>query len=184
VPSDPPDLAVIADPQRLAALQAAGLFDAPPVEDFDRVTRMAAELLGVPVVLVSLVDSERQFFLSRAGFGAPDVRETPLSHSFCQYVVATEEPLVIADARVIPWLRENGAIADLGIVAYAGYPLHPTTGSRSARSARSTASRASGPSASSTCCATSPRLCNPRSICARPTTRRATARRCWRGSRR
>ena len=121
-----PDLTVLTDPQRLAALRAASLLDAPAVEDFDRVTRMAAELLDVPVVLVSLVDSERQFFLSCVGLGRPwaQVRETPLSHSFCQYVVAGAEPLVIRDARAVPWLHDNAAIAELGIVAYAGFPLH------------------------------------------------------------
>jgi GAF domain-containing protein len=127
---DRPHLAVITDPQRLAALRATSLLDAPAVEDFDRVTRMAAELLEVPVVLVSLVDSERQFFLSCVGLGRPasDERETPLSHSFCQYVVAGEEPLVIADARAVPWLRDNLAIPDLGMIAYAGFPLRAADG--------------------------------------------------------
>jgi GAF domain-containing protein len=120
-----PDLAVLADLKRLAALRATGLLDGPGLEDFDRVTRMTAELLDVPVVLVSLVDDERQFFLSCVGLGRPvsEKRETPLSRSFCQYVVAGEEPLVIADARRVDWLRDNGAIKDLGITAYAGFPL-------------------------------------------------------------
>jgi GAF domain-containing protein len=123
-------MAVLADPERLAALRAASLLDMPAAEDFDRVTRMAAELLDVPVVLVSLVDDERQFFLSCVGLGRPlsDERQTPLSHSFCQYVVAGEEPLVIADAREVPWLRDNGAIPDLGVIAYAGYPLRTADG--------------------------------------------------------
>jgi GAF domain-containing protein len=120
-----PDLAVLADLKRLAALRATGLLDGPAREDFDRVTRMAAELLRVPVVLVSLVDDERQFFLSCVGLGRPvaEQRGTPLSDSFCQYVVAGEEPLVIADAREVDWLRDNGAIKSLGITAYAGFPL-------------------------------------------------------------
>ena len=96
-------MAPVADPRRVAALRAAGLLDLPVAEDFDRVTRMAAELLGVPIVLVSLVDSDRQFFLSCVGLGRElsEERETPLSHSFCQYVVAGDEPLVISDARVM-----------------------------------------------------------------------------------
>jgi len=125
-----PDLTLLTDPRRLAALRAASLLDAPPVEDFDRVTRMAAELLDVPIVLVSLVDAERQFFLSCVGLGRPwsQARETPLSHSFCQYVVAGAEPLVIRDARAVPWLRDNAAIVELGVVAYAGFPLHASDG--------------------------------------------------------
>ena len=123
-------MAPVADPRRVAALRAAGLLDLPVAEDFDRVTRMAAELLGVPIVLVSLVDSDRQFFLSCVGLGRElsEERETPLSHSFCQYVVAGDEPLVISDARVVSWLRDNPAIPDLGFVAYAGVPLRAAGG--------------------------------------------------------
>jgi hypothetical protein len=90
VRSDPPDLATVADPRRLASLQATNLLDSPRAKDFDRLTRMAAEVVGVPIALVTLVDAERQFFLSRVGLGRPldERRETPLSHSFCQYVVA------------------------------------------------------------------------------------------------
>jgi serine phosphatase RsbU (regulator of sigma subunit) len=126
VHGEPPDLAVLTDLDRLGSLRAAGLLDAPASEDFDRVTRMAAELLDAPVVLVTLVDAERQFFLSCVGLGRPlsDERETPLSHSFCQYVVAGEEPLVIEDARAVPWLRDNGSVTELGVVAYAGCPLY------------------------------------------------------------
>src|SRR5215218_3203380 len=86
---------------------------------------MAAELLAVPVVLVALVDADRQFLLSCVGLGQPwaEARQTPLTHSFSQYVVAGGEPLLIADAREVPWLSDNRAIAELGVIAYAGFPL-------------------------------------------------------------
>jgi GAF domain-containing protein len=122
---DHPDMTAVTDSRRLAALHAANLLDARPSDEFDRVTRMAAELLDAPIVLVSLVDTERQFFLSCVGLGRPwaERRETPLSHSLCRYVVAREEPLVVADARAVPWLRESLAIPELGAIAYAGFPL-------------------------------------------------------------
>ena len=122
---DPPDLAPVIDPRRLGALKAVNLLDAPRSDDFDRITRMAAELLAVPVVLVALVDADRQFFLSCVGLGQPwaEARQTPLTHSFSQYVVAGGEPLLIADAREVPWLSDNRAIAELGVIAYAGFPL-------------------------------------------------------------
>ena len=127
---DPPDLATVSDPHRLARLLASNLLDSPRSEDFDRITRMAAEVVGVPVALVTLVEAERQFFLSCVGLRPPydERRETPLSHSFCQYVVAGEEALVVTDAREVPWLRDNGAVDDLGVVAYAGFPLHAGNG--------------------------------------------------------
>ena len=113
------------DPERLAALASAGLLDAAPEESFDRHTRLAMRLLGVPVALVSLVDADRQFFMSCFGVAEPwqTARETPLSHSFCQYVVVHATPLVIDDARRHAVLRDNLAIRDLGVVAYLGVPL-------------------------------------------------------------
>ncbi len=53
--------------QRLAALRALNILDTPPEERFDRITRLAQRLLGVPIVIVSLVDADRQWFKSRQG---------------------------------------------------------------------------------------------------------------------
>jgi serine phosphatase RsbU (regulator of sigma subunit) len=96
----------------------------------DRYARMVCRALGAPVALVSLVEADRQVFPGACGLPA-DVdaaRETPLSHSFCQYVVADRRPLVVPDAREDPRLRENLAIADLGVIAYAGWPITDHTG--------------------------------------------------------
>ena len=99
--------------------------DPAPAPEFDRLTRLATRLLGVPVSLVTLVDEDRQIFAGQCGLPEPlaSRRQTPLSHSFCQHTVATGEPFVVEDARVHPLVRDNLAIADLGIVAYAGIPL-------------------------------------------------------------
>ena len=111
--------------QRIAALQAAGLLDAPADERFDRLTRLARRCLGVPVALVSLLDVNRQFFLSAQGLPEPwaSLRETPLSHSFCRSVVETRSPLSVSDAREDARVRGNAAVGDLGVVAYLGVPL-------------------------------------------------------------
>jgi PAS domain S-box-containing protein len=121
---------VLNDPDRLAALRRSGLLDTPPEPAFDRLTRLAATVLGVPVAVVSLVDAERQFFKSCVGLPEPwaSRRETPLSHSFCQHAVITGEPLVITDAREYPLVMDNPAIADLGVVAYVGMPLITSDG--------------------------------------------------------
>ena len=115
----------VADPERVAALHATALLDTPAEEAFDRLTRLAARLLGAPVALVTLVDADRQFFKSGVGLPEPwaSVRETPLSHSICQNVVALRAPLVIPDARDHPLVRDNVAVRDLGVSAYAGIPL-------------------------------------------------------------
>jgi GAF domain-containing protein len=119
----------IADPERLRSLQRACLA-AEPDQAFDRFAGMVKRLLGVPVALVSLVDDERQFFPGQVGLAEPwDVkRETPLSHSFCQHVVHEGRTKVYADARTDPQVRDNLAIPDLGVVAYAGVPLTDADG--------------------------------------------------------
>ncbi len=116
--------------QRLAVLMAANLLDTPAEETFDRFTRLASAILKTPVALVSLVDRHRQFFKSSVGLPDPwaTSRETPLSHSFCQHVVSNPEPLSVADARTHPLLRDNLAIADLGVIAYLGIPLTTAEG--------------------------------------------------------
>ena len=115
---------------RLRALHATGLLDSPPEQFFDLITGLAARTLQVPVVLLSLVDTDRQFFKSQCGLPAPvaESRETPLSHSFCQYVSAIGEALVVEDAKSHPLVRDNPAVRDLGVMAYAGMPLTTAEG--------------------------------------------------------
>lgn len=113
------------DPERLASLGRAQLLDSPPDEAFDRLTRLASQILDAPIALVSLVDDRRQFFKSLIGLGDPwaTARETPLSHSYCQYVVGSGQPLIISDARKHPLLRDSPAIQDLGAISYCGVPV-------------------------------------------------------------
>ena len=120
----------LSDPARLDALRRSALLDSPAEAAFDRLTRLATEILGVPVSLVSLVDGERQFFKSAIGLPEPwaSRRETPLSYSFCQHVVRNASPLVVPDARVDPVLSSNRAVAEIGVVAYAGIPIVTSEG--------------------------------------------------------
>jgi hypothetical protein len=113
------------DPERLGALQATGLLDSDVDPAFDRIARLAAQVLNAPVALVSLVAADRQFFKSCLGLPEPwaSQRGAPLSHSFCQHAVASREPLIVDDAREDELLRDNLAIRDMGVIAYAGIPL-------------------------------------------------------------
>src|SRR3954463_1297873 len=122
--------AVLSDPRRLDALRSTALLDSPPEDAFDRLTRLASHALNVPVALVSLVSEDRQFFKSCIGLDEPwaSERGTPLSHSFCQHAVPSGEPLVIEDARETPLVRDNLAIPDLDVIAYAGVPLKTSDG--------------------------------------------------------
>jgi PAS domain S-box-containing protein len=116
--------------RRLSRLRGTGLLDSPPEAGFDRITRLAARFLRVPMALVSFVDGQRQFF--KSDFGLPEPwrtrRETPASYSFCRLVVAQGRPLVVGDARKDEELRGLPAVTDLGVVAYLGVPLKAVDG--------------------------------------------------------
>jgi signal transduction histidine kinase len=125
-----PKFSQVLNPDRLAELDATALLDSPVEEAFDRFTRLATTILKTPVSLVSFVDRDRQFFKSSVGLQEPwaSKRETPLSHSFCQHVVETSQPLSVADARIHPLLKDNLAVRDLGVVAYLGMPICTSNG--------------------------------------------------------
>ena len=123
--NDPVLFARLSDPERLRALEATDLLDSPADEAFDRLTRLAARLLGVPTSLVTLVGDRRQFFKSVFGVGEPWVtqREAPPKHSFCQTVVAQNSPFQVEDARLDARVQDDLAMPGLGIVAYLGVPI-------------------------------------------------------------
>ena len=118
------------DPGRLAALRQTNLLDTPAEDAFDRLARLAARLLDVPIALVSLVEDDRQFFKACVGLPEPwaSARQTQLSHSLCQHLVVTRQPLLIRDTRRDAVARDNQFIVDLGVAAYLGIPLIDSLG--------------------------------------------------------
>jgi serine phosphatase RsbU (regulator of sigma subunit) len=119
----------LSSPARLEALRKAGLSSGTD-EGMERFARLVAGRLRVPVALVSLVEADRQVFPGLVGLAEPWAtrRQTPLSHSLCQHVVATGHPLILADARSDERTCTSLAIGDLGVVAYAGMPLTDSDG--------------------------------------------------------
>jgi GAF domain-containing protein len=93
---------------------------------FDRFAELVAERLDTPIGLVSMVDAQGQAFPGAFGLTEPWLSErwTPLSHSFCQHVTTSAEPLVVSNAHDDELVRDNLAVMDLGVVAYAGVPVH------------------------------------------------------------
>jgi GAF domain-containing protein len=115
----------LGDQRRLKALRDAGLLTDTPEEAFDRFTRLAAMIVEVPITLFTVVDDENQYFKSQYGLREPlaTTRQTPLSHSFCQYVILSSAPLEVVDAREHPTVKGNPAIEELEVIAYLGVPL-------------------------------------------------------------
>jgi PAS domain S-box-containing protein len=121
---------VLADPGRLAAVRHTNLLDTPAEDAFDRVTRMAARLLDVPIALVPLIEDDRQFFKACVGLPEPwaSLRQTPLSHSLCQHVLVARQPLAIGDTGRDALARDNPLVRELGLAAYLGVPLIDASG--------------------------------------------------------
>lgn len=111
---------------RLASLHAIGILDTPPEERFDRVTRLAQRVFGVPIALVSLVDQSRQWFKSRCGLS---LAETPRTIAFCDHAIRQEAALVVPNASADPRFLDNPLVAgELGIGFYAGQVLKSPDG--------------------------------------------------------
>jgi len=112
------------------SLEELGLVDAQEEEVFDNLTQLASYITGTPVSLVSFVQTEkdRQYFKSQVGLSEPwrSKKQTPLSHSFCQYVVSQNTTLVVDNASEHPLVANNRAIPDLGVHAYLGVPIYGT----------------------------------------------------------
>lgn len=107
--------------ERIAALHSLAILDTPPEERFDRLTRLAQRLFHVPIALVTLVDTNRQWFKSCQGLGEA---ETPRSVSFCAHAILGNDVLVIPDARKDPRFAKNPLVTGPPHIRfYAGKPL-------------------------------------------------------------
>ncbi len=113
--------------RRLATLGRYGVLDTPPEQAFDDLTRLAAQVLGTPIALVSLIDRDRQWFKSRVGV---EVCSTPRDQAFCDHAIRHHDIMVVEDARLDARFASNPLVTgELGIRFYAGAPLIAEDGS-------------------------------------------------------
>jgi phosphoribosyl 1,2-cyclic phosphodiesterase len=114
--------------QRLASLHALGILDTEPELRFDRYTEEIGSTLDVPIALVSLVDSDRQWFKSRRGI---DTVQTPRDVSLCAHAILGDDVLQIPDTLADVRFADNPMVAgDTRIRFYAGMPLTLGDGAR------------------------------------------------------
>jgi diguanylate cyclase (GGDEF)-like protein len=107
---------------RLVSLHSLRIMDSAPEERFDRVTRMAQRVFNVNICLVSLVDSDRQWFKSKQGLQAC---QTPREVSFCGHAILNERVFVVEDAHIDDRFADNPLVTgDPTVRFYAGYPVH------------------------------------------------------------
>ena len=113
---------------RVDTLRALNILDSSPEERFDRLTRLAKRLFGVPIALVSLVDANRQWFKSCTGL---DATETPRDISFCGHAILGDDVFLIPDAALDERFHDNPLVVDEPRIRfYAGCPLKVANGSK------------------------------------------------------
>jgi len=114
--------------ERLETLRSLAVLDTPPEERFDRLTRMAKRLFGVPIALVSLIDENRQWFKSCVGLNAS---ETLRDISFCGHAILGDDILVVPNAIDDIRFADNPLVTgDPHIRFYAGCPLKAPNGNK------------------------------------------------------
>ncbi len=115
--------------ERLRELEELGDLDARDPE-LDRFTRGLAERFGVPISLVTLVDTEHQHWVAQTGLPSElaEAGKSPRETSLCGHVVAGNDILVIEDTLADPRFADNPFLLEHGIRFYAGAPLRSASG--------------------------------------------------------
>jgi len=116
------------DQARVDTLRSLNVLDTPAEERFDRITRLAKRLFGVPMSLVTLIDEDRQWIKSAVGL---DRGETTRDVAFCAHTILGDEVLTVPDATLDERFHDNPFVTgDPNIRFYAGYPLTVGSGMR------------------------------------------------------
>jgi len=111
--------------ERLSALRRYDILDSEKEQLFDDLTRLAADITGTPVSLITLVDKDRVWIKSNVGF---DVPETPREGAFCAHTILTEDGMVVSDASLDARFQSGVVDAEKSVRFYAGTPLKTRDG--------------------------------------------------------
>ncbi|MEO5775967.1 MAG: ATP-binding protein [Flavobacterium sp.] len=113
--------------ERLKLLESYSILDTLPETDFDNITAIASQICNIPISLITLLDSDRQWFKSHHGL---EVTETPREHAFCAHAIHdTDTVFIIEDARNDERFHDNPLVTGYpNVIFYAGVPLTNNAG--------------------------------------------------------
>ena len=107
--------------ERISALQRYQILDTPPDGAFDSITELLSRLLEVPIVIASLVDTDRIWFKSHYGLAISEIGRDP---GLCASAILGNDPYIISDTLLDPRTLTNPLVAgDFGLRFYAAVPL-------------------------------------------------------------
>ena len=111
---------------RIAELKKYNLLDTLSENDFDNITRLVATICEVPIALITLLDTERNFFKSHFGL---DFNQSPRNISFCGHAILHDEEIfIVEDARKDERFKDSPLITESKAIFYAGVPLTNSNG--------------------------------------------------------
>jgi GAF domain-containing protein len=121
-----PEIIPADEEARMAAVERYAILDTPRDGAFDRITRLASVMLGMPIAIVTIVDHDRIWFKSHYGIAVEEIGRDP---GLCASAVCQVEPWIVNDAAVDARTVDNPLVAgELGLRFYFGIPLVTSDG--------------------------------------------------------
>ena len=108
--------------KRLSALKSYEILDTLSEDEYDGITRLAAQICGTKISLITLIDESRQWFKSKHGI---DAKETPRELAFCNHAIQSPHSVfIIEDSTKDDRFKDNPFVhGEPNIIFYAGVPL-------------------------------------------------------------